>query len=713
MEFYTSFSQKRPVRLCEHTRRFAYQSLYEHKYGLDTKSTMFVQMDDTENFAQMSAIDKYDAMIQKIVSSAPIRICEGEKISGAATLGNGIYHLVPATYNGNNIFYSVSHLTIDFQKVLDIGVNGIRQQVMGSLLKADDENKIRFLKSCLHCISCLEIWKDRYIRALEEAGGYSENIKNLQNVPMNPPTSFYEAVQSIWFVFAFTRLCGNWPGIGRIDKMLGRYLENDLEKGVITIDQAREILAHFFIKGCEWVTGENCGSGDAQHYQNIVLGGIDENGNEVANAVTDLVLDIVEETGISDFPVTVRINKNTDKKLIERVAEVMRYGNGVIAVYNEDLILRSLTDYGYAEKEAVNFANDGCWEVQIPGKTCFTYIPFDALAVLQNVTLNKYENTSSFDTFEQLYKQYIADIGKQVSYIFEHGKNLLEEKDGKLVWKKSTPCTVISLFEEGCIEKGISYLEGGALYNVISPHIGGTADAANSLYAIKKLVFDEKTVNFDSFMQILKNNWEGNEALRQHALTAYKYYGNDNDEVDSIASRILSDFADICRQTDGKLPIMFPPGVSTFGRQIEWAANRCACAHGRKQSEILAGNLSPTPGTDTLGATAVIRSYCKADLSKQTTGAALDIRLLPNDVKGEKGIKTISALIQGFVALGGYFMQIDVADGEILKDAQSHPENYPALAVRISGWNARFVTLSKEWQDMVISNITGETKKCL
>ena len=185
------------------------------------------------------------------------------------------------------------------------------------------------------------------------------------------------------FTFAFIRLCGNWPGIGRIDYLLGDYLKKDLSDGVLSLDDAREILAHFFIKGCEWINGQEIGSGDAQHYQNILLAGIDQDGNGVTNEVTYLVLDILEELGISDFPTSVRVNKNSDEKLLRRVAEVMRYGGGILAVYNEDLVIDALIKYGYEKREARGFANDGCWEVQIPGKTYFDYWPFDSLQLLQ------------------------------------------------------------------------------------------------------------------------------------------------------------------------------------------------------------------------------------------------------------------------------------------------------------------------------------------
>ena len=704
MNFYAQNGNERPIRLSESTRRFAYESL-GRKYGKDTLRVEAVSLDSLDGFDALSKIEQYDAAIKMIATEAPIRICEDERLSGAATLGLAISHTVPATFGGKPLFSSISHLTLDFETVLKKGLRSIKANAEEAYVRYKGSEKEAFAKSCLSCIEAFEIWHGRYLNALKDLPQFASNYQNLTRVPFESATSFYEAVQSLWFTFAFVRLCGNWPGIGRIDYLLGDYLKKDLRNGVLTIDEAREILAHFFIKGCEWINGQFIGSGDAQHYQNILLAGIDENGNEITNEVTYLVLDILEELGISDFPTTVRLNKNTDQKLYTRVAEVMRYGGGILAVYNEDLVIDSLIKDGYVEREARKFANDGCWEVQIPGKTYFIYSAIDSLQVLQQKTLSAYSGEADIASFEELYEKYRADLYCAVQEIFKNRCRLFENIEGSakdFKWLPSTPCTVVSLFEEGCIEKGLSYLEGGPIYNIHSPHIGGLADTVNSLYAIKKLVYDEKKLTLTELYSILRNNWEGEEACRQYALNRYAYYGNDNDEVDGIMARILSDFADICTSFNGKCGYRFPAGVSTFGRQLEWSNKRLASPHGRKQGEVLAANCSPTPNTDKEGATAIIRSYCKADLSKLASGAALDIKLLPSSVSGDDGLQALIALMRGFVALGGFFMQPDVVDASILREAQEHPEDYQTLSVRVSGWNARFVTLNKEWQEMVI-----------
>ena len=702
MKFYTQNHQIRPVRLSEATRQFAYDSLH-HKYGLDTRKAMAVSMDSVPDFESLPPIERQDLALEWIAAQAPIRICEKEKISGAATLGLAIEHKVPATCGDKEVFFGMSHLTVDFETVLKKGVNHIKRNAESAFLRYKGTEKEPFARSCLRCLAALEHWHGRYLEALKDRPEFRANYKNLQRVPFEPAANFYEAVQSLWFTFAFLRLCGNWPGIGRIDWLLGDYLKRDLKSGTLTVEEAREILAHFFIKGCEWITGLPNGSGDAQHYQNILLAGIDENGEEVTNEVTYLVLDILEELGISDFPTSVRINKNTDEALLRRVAEVMRLGGGTLAVYNEDLVIKTFLQEGYEEKEARKFANDGCWEVQIPGKTYFIYNPFDALQILQKTTLKSYEEPLEFADFEALYQAFRSDLGVFLTQWADRtARSFSHNEDGSWKWSPRTPYTPVSLFEEGCVEKGLSYAEGGPVYNLLSPHIGGLADTVNSLYAIKKLVYDEKRVTLPALLAILKNDWKDEEVLRQFALNRYVYYGNDNDEVDAIAARLLSDFSDLCKELNGRCGYRFPSGVSTFGRQLKWAPDRLACPHGRRRGEVLAANCSPTPNTDKEGATAIIRSYCKADLSKLATGAALDLKLLPSSVEGKDGVQALIGLMRGFVALGGFFMQPDIVDASLLKEAQKCPEDHQTLSVRVSGWNARFVTLDKQWQDMVI-----------
>ena len=707
MKFYTVYKEDRPVRLSEATREFAARSL-SGVYGKEASSEhMAFEMSEVPDFdPNASNYEQYGFCLKYVAQNAPIRICDEELVSGAATMGAAIKNVLPVTWHGESMFRSSSHVTLDFQTVVRKGVGYIEAKIDERLTDPSlTQGQLEVLRSFKDCMEAFHIWHRRYLDALEDTR--PDIYQTLLHVPFEPARTFRQGVQSIWFTFAFTRLMGEWPGIGRIDEMLGSLLRQDLADGTITIDQAREILASMFIKGCEWIGGEDifCGSGDGQYYQNLILAGVDAQGNEVVNEVSYLVLDIIEELGIADYPVTVRLNRATPDKFLRRVAQTMRHGGGALAVYNEELVIKAFCDYGYSLQEARSFANDGCWEVQIPGKTYFMYYPFDALQVLLNMTLKLNTDTPAhFDSYEELYAAFRADLEKRLQDIHADIDNSRFKRleDGSVEWVDTHPSAVTSVFIQGCIEKAATYFSGGPIYNVVSPHIGGAPDTANSLFAIDKLVFKDKKVSFDELMHLLKTDWKDNEQLRQYALNSYTYYGNDNDEADAYMTRLLGDFADIVDTFGGKCPLIHTSGVSTFGRQVEWIPFRSAVPFGRKKGAILSANTSPSPGTDTAGATSIIKSYCKADLRRLACGAALDIKLLPSAIIGEDGINALCSLMRGFVELGGFFMQPDVVDTKILVRAQEHPEEYSTLSVRVSGWNARFVTLSKDWQKYII-----------
>lgn len=321
-----------------------------------------------------------------------------------------------------------------------------------------------------------------------------------------------------------------------MDWLLGDFLKNDLKNKVLDKAKARELLSSFFIKGCEWIQSETPpGSGDAQHYQNIFLSGIDENGHDITNEVTFLVLDIVEDLPISDFPITVRLNQNSSEALRKKLAGVIRHGGGIVAIYNEDLILKSLKSLGYSDKEVRCFANDGCWKVQIPGKTNFSYMPFDALQIFNSVIGITKESIPQYNSVEEIYSAFRDSLRDKIetlyreqvanAYVFRNG---MWQASGKVI-----PSSVVSLFEDGCIEHARSYHDFGPEYIVRSPHIGGTPDVANSLYAIEKVVFEEKEISFAELVQILEANWEHNELLRLYVKNNFTYYGNDFDESDA------------------------------------------------------------------------------------------------------------------------------------------------------------------------------------
>ena len=710
-------------RLCQATRELAAQYL-SGAVGREMAEATFAL---SPEFVASNAPPARQAAeaIRLIAEQAPLRFLPHEKLAGAATLEEATWHRIPLTQ-----FSSVSHTTLGFEKALRVGYRGIRAELDARIHRGGlDEEGLVLVESMRICLDAAATWHERHVALLEERIAAPGNphrandievLAALRRVPEEPATTFREGIQALWMLWDFQRLCGNWSGIGRFDKMLGSLLRGDLQAGRITLDEARELVAHFWIKGCEWIGVRSWDSGDAQFYQNVVLAGVDEDGQPVANEVTDLVLDVVEELHISDFPIAVRISAQTPQRLLERIATIQRLGGGIVAVYNEDRIISNLTSFGYPLCEARDFANDGCWEVIIPGKTAFGYQPFDALLLLQQTLglSNPADETRTpkteclewkqapagdaatpdFGDFESLY----ADFRARMEATLER---LLDERPFH-----DQPVPLISLLVEGCIEKARGYIQGGPKYTVRSPHAGGLPDVANSLLVIRRLVYETREFTLPQFVSVLRSDWAEQEPLRRRIGREFDFWGNDAPEANALLQRVFDDYTGYVGRHRERHGVLRPAGISTFGRECSaFLPHRTAVASGQKKGAILAANFSPSPGTDRRGPTAVIRSHCAVDFSRLPCGTALDLKIAPTSLRGPVGVAAMVGLMRAFVRLGGIFLQIDVVDTALLRRAQEHPEEYPNLSVRISGWSARFATLTRQWQEMIIARTEQNT----
>ena len=705
-------------RLSDFTRAFCELSM-TGKYGQDLASSFCAIVQDPD-FSGKDLVGQYNACVKAIVEQAPIRLIDGELLSGSATFDLARNHKVPAALPGaprEPLFHSKSHLTPHYQKILKRGVRGLEQEIAASRKKFaagkyPKREKLYYLDRMEEVIGYLKFWHRRYLDAIGEKIAATQGqdkarwqtiYTTLEHVPYEPARNFREAIQSLWFMFAFQRQTGNWAAVGRFDWMLGPYLKKDLAAGAITLEEARELVAHFWIKGCEWVDTYTCighddGGGDGQFYQNVVLSGTDADGNDETNEVTYLVLDVLEELRIADYPTSIRLSSRSPEQLIRRVAEVTQLGGGLIAVYNDDAVIPGLVDFGYCMEDACCYANDGCWEVQVPGKTAFRYWAWDVLAELQRDVLKLGEDGPSqlpYESFDELFDAYIAHLKESFRAHCER------------IRPDNVPNVAISLIVEDCIGSATDYgaLRGsGAVYQVDSPHAGGIVDAANALQAIRYVVYEKKLMSLNAFMDIVKADWEGHETLRLQLRNQLVYYGNGDKQGDAMMQRLYDAYIHkVCYRKfyNGTL---YPAGISTFGRQVtdEFLDNRFANPDGHKKGEFLSNNISPTPGTDIRGTTATLRSYGGLDMKKLPGGTALEIKMSHATVRGEDGVEGLMDMLYAFISLGCHFMQLDVVDAAMLKKAQEDPENYGNLVVRVSGWSSRFRTLEKQWQQLVI-----------
>ena len=706
-----------PCRLSQATRDFCQKSV-SGEYGKALANSYCAIVDDPD-YWNKSYVERYNTCIKAIAEQAPIRLIDGELLSGSATFEMARTHQVPAALREaptQPLIRSKSHLTPHYQKILKRGVRGLEAEIARSREKYTGRypkpEKLAYLDRMEEVIGYLKFWHSRYLAAIDEKiaateaeakARWQQIRKTLERVPYEPARNFREAIQSLWFMFVFQRQTGNWAAVGRFDWMLGPYLKKDLEEGTITLDEAREYVAHFWIKGCEWVDGVTCtghedGGGDGQFYQNVVLSGQDAQGNDETNEVTYLVLDVLEELRIADYPTSVRLSSKSPAKLIRRVAEVTRLGGGLMAVYNDDAVIDGLVNFGYSREEACRYANDGCWEVQIPGKTAFRYWPWDVLAELQQHVLKLADGKPSalpYACFDELFDAYT-----------DHLKECFLQKTEEIQFA-NVPNVAMSLLVDNCIANATdygAYRGSGAVYQVFSPHAGGIVDAANALQAIRWVVYEKKMMSLNEFMDIVKNDWEGQEVLRLQIRNQLTYYGNGDVQGDAMMQRLYDAYVNkvCCRKFYNG--VLYPAGISTFGRQVtdEFLDCRTANPDGHKKGEFLSNNISPAPGTDLQGATATLRSYGALDMRKLPGGTALEIKMSHATVRGEDGIDGLEDLLCAFCQLGCHFMQLDVVDADMLKKAQEDPENYGDLVVRVSGWSSRFRTLEEQWQRLVI-----------
>ena len=297
-EFLSATGRKRPVRLTEATRAFASESLEQHRYGLDTRKTEAVCLDGTEGFETFGNLEKYDRAVAEIAAKSPVRICPGERISGAATLGAAIGHVVPAKFGGQYVFSSVSHLTIDFRTVLDEGIDGICARANAALDRFRGTAREKFSRSCVNCLDSFYTWHRRYIEALEQLPGYEANLANLRQVPLRPARNFYEAVQSQWFIQLFSRIeqkTGTIISNGRMDQYLYPYYKADKDKGVIDEDKAEELLECVWVSMAQYIDLYLSKAGGAfnegyAHWEAVTIGGQTPDGRDAVNELTYIFL---------------------------------------------------------------------------------------------------------------------------------------------------------------------------------------------------------------------------------------------------------------------------------------------------------------------------------------------------------------------------------------------------------------------------------------
>jgi formate C-acetyltransferase len=624
------------------------------------------------------------------------------------------------------------HFVIHFNRILESGYEGIRQECNSylsrlSLSNPNDLDKITFYNAMLIVCDAVELFAQRYSdEAARQAAACLEpdRKKELQkiseicrNVPKYPAKTFYEAVQSTFFLQLISQIESDGTGLstGRLDYYLYPYYKRDLEAGIISKAFAEELLDQLWLKYGEvievWNEEDSKFFGGHPISQTITLGGTDEYGKDTTNELSYMMLETTARIGTPQPSVCVRIHKHTPREFLVKCAETARVGLGMPAFYNDEVAIVALMDRGVTLKHArKNFAVAGCVEMGLQGQMChFANSGYFSLLKALEITLNDgldprtgvqvglhTGKADSFHTFEDLYSAY----EKQVKYALKHmvaTTNVVNTMHARLL-----TLPFISSFTEDCLGRGREVHDGGALYNHDGPQGVGLADTADSLSAIRKLVFEDKLISLKNLLDVLTANFQGYDIIRAKLIKSAPKYGNNDQYADSIARDVATMYSEEVNSYTNPRGGHFVAGLYSVSANVPIGTFIGAMPNGRKAFTPVADACTPSHGVDRNGPTQAMLSVANLDHSIVANGTQYNQKYHPSSLAGQKGLDALSDLIETYFAKGGYHIQFNVVDKETLLKAQKHPEKYRNVVVRVAGYTAFFIDLPKETQDDVI-----------
>jgi len=538
-------------------------------------------------------------------------------------------------------------------------------------------------------------------------------------VPANPARSFHEAVQSIWFTYLVLMVEGWGAGMsfGRPDQYLYPFYKKDIEEGRITREEARELIALLYIKANEAVTvqaGEvaRAFSGFAI-WPNFTLGGLTKEGKDAVNELSYLFLDAETDVRLNGEELVIRIHKNTPDAFLMKALEVAKLLRGKCKFASDETTIQQLLTDGKPIEYARDFIIVGCHIPTVPG---FSHdhgggqinIPLMLELALNNGASRltgeqigpKTGDPRKFKSYDEVWNAYKKQVEALIPVI------LLFKNVDQLLYAEYCPSPFQSALFPSCIERGIDIINGGtAPYRGYAHTLLGLADVADSLAAIKKVVFENKRITMDKLIEALDKNFEGEEKVL-HLLKSAPKYGNDDDYVDSIANEVLIQVSTENAKYKGIKGAISNLGSAVIASNILLGRIVGALPDGRKAGEWFAdGGVSPHQGRNVSGPTATLRTIAKLDHTKLTGGATLNMKFNPDALRDESKMQKLASIVRTFFETGGPLVQFNIVSTDTLRDAQRNPEEYKDLLVRVATYSAKFVELSKEIQDDIIARM--------
>jgi len=582
------------------------------------------------------------------------------------------------------------------------------------------------LRAMAICVDSLISYAERHAQKARDLAKKEKNrtrkkelnqiARICRHVPAQAPRTFWEALQYYWFVHLGVIIeLNTWDSFnpGRLDQHLSPFYEKELAEGLLTREQAKELLQAFWIKFNNQPAPPKVGitaeeSGTYTDFALINTGGVKADGSDGVNEVSFLILDVIEEMRILQPSSMVQISKKTPDRFLKRALKIVKTGFGQPSIFNTDAIIQELMRQGKSIEDARNGGTSGCVEAGAFGKENYTLTGYFNLSKVFEITLHDGKdprtkkriglpsgNPLKFKTFEELFQAYKRQIKHFIDIKIE-GNNIIER-----LYAAHLPAPFLSLLIDDCAAKGKDYHDGGARYNSTYIQGVGLGTMADVLTSVKYNIFDNRFVTMKTLLSALENDFRGYESLRQRFLNKTPKYGNDDDYADRIMTSVFDAYYDSVNgrpNTKGGFYRinMLPTTVHVyFGRMVG------ATADGRKAGEPLSEGVSPVQGADRKGPTAVIKSVAKMD-HLRTGGTLLNQKFTPHLLADEEGIGKLAHLIRAYFKLDGHHIQLNVVSAETLKEAQSHPEKYRDLIVRVAGYSDYFVDLSPELQDEII-----------
>ena len=633
---------------------------------------------------------------------------------------------------GNYFYNGVGHVTVQYEKVLAVGFEGIMEEVRRELAScsvgdADYATKHVLLESML--ISCAAVirYANRYADLAEsQAAKCGDGTRkqelltiaaNCRRVPAKGAETFWEACQSFWFVQQLLQMESSGHSIspGRFDQYMYPYYQADLEAGRMTREQAQELI------DCVWVKLNDlnkCRDAESAKgfagyslFQNLIVGGQNAEGLDVTNDLSFMCIDASAHVFLPQPSLSIRVWNGSPHELLVRAAELTRTGIGLPAYYNDEVIIPSLMSRGLTLEDARTYNIIGCVEPQKAGKTWGWHDAafYNMCRPLEMVFSNgmdcgeqigpKTGDVEQMQTFEEFYDAYKIQQNYFISLLVNADNSIDQAHADR------APLPFLASMVDDCIKRGKTCEQGGCVYNFTGPQGFGIANVADSLAAIDVCVFKEKYLTMAELMDALATDFAGRENIRQLLLNRAPKFGNNDELVDDYARALTGWLSDELQFTDlkdghgGRYTAL----VSTQSYNVTLGEQVGAMPDGRHAFTPQADNASPMSGRDTNGPTAALSSVAYTDLFMMQTGELVNQRFDPALLRGEKGLDILESIVRGYFEQYGEHLQVNVVDTETLRAAQKNPKEYQNILVRVAGYSAYFVELERKVQDDIIS----------